>query len=163
MKQVNDKVPADLTSLAPKLGNMAIALTGMGAFVGVAGAIAKNNFGNAVKGLAVIAGLSGNIMLAAEAMGQVSDKVPDNIAMFSSKLANMAIAISGMGVLVAVAGTLATTNPIGAIAGLVVVALISGELMLAAEAMKQVNDKVTDNIGSFASKVANIAIGIGGM
>lgn len=163
MKQVNDKVPADLTSLAPKLGNMAIALTGMGAFVGVAGAIAKNNFGNAVKGLAVIAGLSGNIMLAAEAMGQVSDKVPDNIAMFSSKLANMAIAISGMGVLVAVAGQLATMNPIGAVAGLVVVALISGELMLAAEAMKQVNDKVPDNIGSFASKVANIAIGIGGM
>lgn len=163
MKQVNDKVPADLTSLAPKLGNMAIALTGMGAFVGVAGAIAKNNFGNAVKGLAVIAGLSGNIMLAAEAMGQVSDKVPDNIAMFSSKLANVAIAISGMGVLVAVAGQLATMNPIGAIAGLVVVALISGELMLAAEAMKQVNDKVPDNIGSFASKVANIAIGIGGM
>lgn len=163
MKQVNDKVPADLTSLAPKLGNMAIALTGMGAFVGVAGAIAKNNFGNAVKGLAVIAGLSGNIMLAAEAMGQVSDKVPDNIAMFSSKLANMATAISGMGVLVAVAGQLATMNPIGAVAGLVVVALISGELMLAAEAMKQVNDKVPDNIGSFASKVANIAIGIGGM
>lgn len=163
MKQVNDKVPADLTSLAPKLGNMAIALTGMGAFVGVAGAIAKNNFGNAVKGLAVIAGLSGNIMLAAEAMQQVSDKVPDNIAMFSSKLANMAIAISGMGVLVAVAGQLAMLNPMGAIAGLVVVASISGELMLAAEAMKQVNDKVPDNIGSFASKVANIAIGIGGM
>ncbi|MGK9325235.1 tape measure protein [Aerococcus urinaeequi] len=163
MKQVNDKVPADLSSLAPKLGNMAIALTGMGAFVGVAGAIAKNNFGNAVKGLVVIAGLSGNIMLAAEAMQQVSDKVPDNIATFSSKLANMAIAISGMGVLVAVAGQLATLNPMGAIAGLVVVALISGELMLAAEAMKQVNDKVPDNIGSFASKVANIAIGIGGM
>lgn len=163
MKQVNDKVPSDLTSLAPKLGNMAIALTGMGAFVGVAGAIAKNNFGNAVKGLSVIAGLSGNIMLAAEAMGQVSDKVPDNIAMFSSKLANMAIAISGMGVLVAVAGQLATMNPIGAVAGLVVVALISGELMLAAEAMKQVNDKVPDKIGSFASKVANIAIGIGSM
>jgi len=163
MKQVNDKVPSDLSSLAPKLGNMAIALTGMGAFVGVAGAIAKNNFGNAVKGLAVIAGLSGNIMLAAEAMKQVSDKVPDNIAMFSSKLANMAIAISGMGVLVSVAGQLAMLNPMGAIAGLVVVALISGELMLAAEAMKQVNDKVPDNIGSFASKVANIAIGIGGM
>lgn len=163
MKQVNDKVPADLSSLAPKLGNMAIALTGMGAFVGVAGAIAKNNFGNAVKGLAVIAGLSGNIMLAAEAMKQVNDKVPDNIAMFSSKLANMAIAISGMGVLVAVAGQLATLNPMGAIAGLVVVALISGELMLAAEAMQQVNDKVTDNIGSFSSKVANMAIAIGSM
>ena len=163
MKQVNDKVPSDLSSLAPKLGNMAIALTGMGAFVTVAGRIARNNFGNAVKGLAIIAGISGNIMLAAEAMKQIESKVPENMASFAPKLANMAIAISGMGVLVAVAGQLATMNPIGAIAGLAVVALISGELMLAAEAMQQVNDKVTDNIGSFASKVANIAIGIGGM
>lgn len=163
MKQVNDKVPADLSSLAPKLGNMAIALTGMGTFVAIAGRIARNNFGNAVKGLAVIAGLSGNIMIAAEAMKQIESKVPENMASFAPKLANMAIAISGMGVLVAVAGQLATMNPIGAIAGLAVVALISGELMLAAEAMQQVNDKVTDNIGSFASKVANIAIGIGGM
>lgn len=163
MKQVNDKVPADLSNLGPKLGNMAIALTGMGTFVGVAGAIAKNNFGNAVKGLAVVAGLSGNIMLAAEAMKQIESKVPENMASFAPKLANMAIAISGMGVLVAVAGKFATTNPVSAITGLALVAGISGELMLAAEAMQQVNDKVTDNIGSFASKVANIAIGIGGM
>lgn len=163
VKQVNDKVPADLSSLAPKLGNMAIALTGMGTFVAVAGRIARNNFGNAVKGLAMIAGISGNIMLAAEAMKQIESKVPENMASFASKLANMAISISGMGVLVAVAGQLATMNPIGAIAGLAVVALISGELMLAAEAMQQVNDKVTDNIGAFASKVANIAIGIGGI
>lgn len=163
MKQVNDKVPADLSSLGPKLGNMAIALTGMGTFVAVAGRIARNNFGNAVKGLAVIAGISGNIMLAAEAMKQIESKVPESMASFAPKLANMAIAISGMGVLVAVAGQLATMNPIGAIAGLATVALISGELMLAAEAMQQVNDKVTDNIGSFASKVANIAIGVGGM
>ena len=163
MKQVNDKVPADLSSLGPKLGNMAIALTGMGTFVAMAGRIARNNFGNAVKGLAMIAGISANIMLASEAMEQIESKVPENMASFAPKLANMAIAISGMGVLVAVAGQLATMNPIGAIAGLAVVALISGELMLAAEAMQQVNDKVTDNIGSFASKVANIAIGIGGM
>lgn len=163
MKQVNDKVPTDLSSLGPKLGNMAIALAGMGTFVAVAGRIARNNFGNAVKGLAIIAGISGNIMLAAEAMKQIESKVPENMASFAPKLASMAIAISGMGALVAVAGQLATMNPIGAIAGLAVVALISGELMLAAEAMQQVNDKVTDNIGSFASKVANIAIGIGGM
>src|SRR5699024_3141950 len=132
MKQVNDKVPSDLSSLAPKLGNMAIALTGVGTFVAVAGRIARNNFGNAVKGLAVIAGISANIMLASEAMKQIESKVPENMASFAPKLANMAIAISGMGVLVAVAGQLATMNPIGAIAGLAVVALISGELMLAA-------------------------------
>ena len=163
MKQVNDKVPSDLSSLAPKLGNMAIALTGMGAFVGVAGMIAKNNFGNAVKGLAVIAGISANIMLASEAMKQIESKVPENMASFAPKLANMAIAISGMGVLVGVAGKFATANPTSAITGLALVAGISGQLMLAAEAMQQVNDKVSGDIGGFSAKVANIAIGIGAM
>lgn len=163
MKTVNDKVPEDLSSLGPKLGNMAIALTGMGTFVAIAGRIAKNNFGNAVKGLAVIAGISGNIMLASEAMQQVDAKVPASFASFTPKLANMGIALVGMGALVAIAGQFATSNPASAIAGLAMVALISGELMLAAEAMQQVNDKVTDNISAFASKVANIAIGIGAM
>jgi len=163
LKQVNDKVPADLSSLGPKLGNMAIALTGMGTFVAVAGRIARNNFGNAVKGLAMIAGISANIMLASEAMQQVDAKVPENTASFTAKLANMAIAITGMGALVGVAGKFATTNPTSAITGLALVAGISGELMLAAEAMQQVNDKVSGDIGGFSAKVANIAIGIGAM
>ncbi|WP_251667396.1 hypothetical protein, partial [Staphylococcus aureus] len=58
---------------------------------------------------------------------------------------------------------LSSMNPTAAIAGLLVVATISGELMLAAEAMKQVNDKIPDDIGNFSSKVANMSIAIGAM
>lgn len=163
MQDVNSKVPADLGKLAPKLSNMAIALTGMGAFVALAGKLYKTDFASAVKGLAVIAGISGNLMLAAEAMQQINEKVTGDFGGFASKLANLALGVSSMGALVVVAGKLASTDPASAIAGLATVALISLELMLAAEAMQQVNDKVSSNIGDFASKVANIAIAIGAM
>lgn len=162
MKEIDTKVPKSLSSLAPKLLNMGIALTGMGAFVKLAERLSKDAKG-AARGLAVVAGISGNLILAAVAMQQINNRVPDDIGSFASKMANMGIAMGGMGVLVLAAGKLVSMNPTAAIAGLAVVAGISLELMLAAEAMKQVNDKVPDDIGNFASKVANMAIAIGGM
>ncbi len=162
MKEIDTKVPKSLSSLAPKLLNMGIALTGMGAFVKLAERLSKDAKG-AARGLAVVAGISANLIIAAIAMQQINNRVPDDIGSFASKMANMGIALAGMGVLVLAAGKLASMNPTAAIAGLAVVAGISLELMLAAEAMKQVNDKVPDDIGNFASKVANMAIAIGGM
>lgn len=110
-----------------------------------------------------IAAISGELMLAAEAMDKINEKVPNNIDSFAPKMANMGIALSGMSVLVGIVGKLSSMNPTAAIAGLLVVATISGELMLAAEAMKQVNDKIPDDIGNFSSKVANMSIAIGAM
>lgn len=162
LKDIDTKVPKDLSKLAPKLLNMGIALTGMGAFVKLAERFSKDAKG-AARGLAVVAGISANLILAAVAMQQINSRVPADIGNFASKMANMGIALGGMGLLVLAAGKLASMNPSGAIAGLAVVAGISLELMLAAEAMKQVNDKVPDDIGNFASKVANMAIAIGGM
>ena len=114
----------------------------------------------AVAGLAVVALISGELMLAAEAMKQVNDKVPDNIGSFASKVANIAIGIGGMFALVQIVGTLAALNPIGTIAGLATVALIAGELILVAEAMKQVNEKVPDDVGNFKNKINNMASAI---
>ena len=162
MQEIDEKVPNDLSQMGSKLLNMGIALTGMGAFVKLTERFSKDTKG-AIRGLAVVAGISGNLILAAVAMQQINNRVPDDIGSFASKMANMGIAIGGMGVLVLVAGKLASMNPAAAIAGLAVIAGISLELMLAAEAMKQVNDKVPDDIGNFASKVANMAIAIGGM
>lgn len=162
LKDIDTKVPKDLSSLAPKLLNMSIALTGMGAFVKLAERFSKDAKG-AARGLAVVAGISASLIIAAVAMQQINSRVPDDIGNFASKMANMGIALGGMGLIVLAAGKLASMNPTGAIAGLAVVAGISLELMLAAEAMKQVNDKVPDDIGNFASKVANMAIAIGGM
>lgn len=163
LKQVNEKVSGNFLELAPKLANMGIALTGMGTFVAIAGKLTSKNPAKALMGLGMVAGISANIILAAEAIQQVNNKVPENINSFASKVANMAIAIGAMSGLIAIVGILTSLNPIAAVAGLAMVAMISGELILSAEAMKQVNDKVPDDIESFANKVANMAIAIGAM
>ena len=82
--------------------------------------------------------------------------MPDNIGSFASKVANIAIGIGGMHALVQIVGTLAALNPIGTIAGLATVALIAGELILVAEAMKQVNDKVPDDMSGITNKIDGI-------
>lgn len=163
LKQVNDKVPKDLSVLGPKMLNMGIALVAMGAFVKAVGRFSSKNPKAAIGGLLAVAGLSGNIMLAAESLKQLNDKVSDDIGNIAMKMASMAVAIGGMAILVGAVGLFARSNPSATIAGLLTVAAISLELMVAAEAMQQVNDKVPSNIADFASKVANMAIAIGGM
>ncbi|EJT8453802.1 tape measure protein [Listeria monocytogenes] len=165
LKQVNEKVPGNFASLCAKLLNMGLALIGMGAFVAIAGKFAEKNPVAAIAGLIFIAAITLELMLAAEAMKQINDKVPNNMADFATKLANIGIAIGAMAIVVAAIGALVSTGvgALIAIAGLVAIAAICGELMLAAEAMKQINDKVPSNIGDFAAKLANIGIAIGGM
>lgn len=163
LKEVSEKIPDNLAMLSVKLGMMAASLAGMGVFVAAAGLIAKRNPSAAIAGLATVAALSGNIILAAEAMKQIDSKVPTDIASFGAKLGNMAIALGSMAAIVGIAGVLANLNPSAAVAGLVVVAALSVELILAAEAMKQVNNKVPSNIGDFSSKIANMAIAIGSL
>lgn len=161
MKQISNKVPDDIGKFSSKMANMGIALSSLSVLTGIAGLIASKNPKAAISGLMFIAAISGELMLAAEAMDKINEKVPNNIDSFAPKMANMGIALSGMFVLVGIVGKLSSMNPTAAIAGLLVVATISGELMLAAEAMKQVNDKIPDDIGNFSSKVANMSIAIG--
>lgn len=162
LKDVMDKVPDDLGELAKKFGIMTLALAAMGVIVAVAGALADKNPAKAFNGLLIVAGLSINLLLAAEAMKQIDDNVPSDFGSFAAKIGAMALALASMGGLVAVAGILANLNPAAAIAGLVVIAAMSLELMLAAEAMKQIDEKVSDDFGGFSNKLANIALAIGG-
>ena len=163
LKDINDKVPKDLSDLAPKMLNMGIALTAMGAFVKVASNIAGKNVKGAATGLAFIAGISANLILAATALQQVNERVSDDVANVGLKIGSIALGIGAMGALVGIAGVLANTNPEAAIAGLLVIAGISSNLILAAEALKQINDKVPDNIGDVTKKMGSIAVAIGGM
>ncbi len=163
MKQISNKVPDDIGKFSSKMANMGIALSSLSVLTGIAGLIASKNPKAAISGLMFIAAISGELMLAAEAMDKINEKVPNNIDSFAPKMANMGIALSGMSVLVGIVGKLSSMNPTATIAGLLVVATISGELMLAAEAMKQVNNKIPDDIGNFSSKVANMSIAIGAM
>lgn len=159
LKDVNDKVPKNLSDLAPKLLNMGIAITAMGAFVGVAGKLSEKNPTAAIAGLASIAGISANLYLAAEALKQINNKVPDDIGSVAKKMASIAIAIGGMGVLVAAVGAVMATG-LGAaavLAGLAAVALIAGEMMLVAEAMQQFNNKVPEDISGVKDKIDTLS------
>jgi len=161
MEVINKSVPSNFGKFAKKLGNMAIALIGMGTFVIVAGKLAKKDPASALAGLAMVAGISANLLLAAEAMKQIDQKVPDEFGSFAVKLGVMGVAIGGMGVLIGIVGMLTKMNPVAALAGLAMIALISLELMIVANAMQQVDRKVPDDMGAFATKVANMAIAIG--
>lgn len=150
LQDINKKVPKDLSDLAPKMLNMGIALTAIGAFVKVASVVAGKNISGAITGLAVVAGISGNLMLAAEALKQINDKVPDSIG---------DVAIGGMGVLITAVGAFASTGfgTVAVIAGLISVAAIAGEMMLVAEAMQQFNSKVPEDISGVKDKIDTLS------
>lgn len=163
MKDINDKVPKNLSELAPKMANMGLALTAMGAFVKVAEKLTSGNMAGAAMGLATVAGISGNLILAAVALQQVNDRVSDDIGNVAKKVASMAVAIGGMGVLIAAVGAFASTGfgTAAMVAGLISVALIAGEMILTAVALQQFNDRVPDDIGGVKEKIALMAEAIG--
>ena len=159
LKDIDEKVPSNLSKLAPKFANMAIAIGGMGVIVAIAGKLAEKNPTAAIAGLASIAVIGLELMLVAEAIKQIDDKVPSGIKNFAKKMSNMAIAIVGMGVIVAAVGALAATGAgaVIAIAGIAAIALISGSIMLLAEAIKQLNNKLPTDFTGIKSKINGMA------
>lgn len=102
----------------------------------------------AISGLASVALLSLELMIASEALSQLNEKVPSDIATIAKKVANIGIAIGAMGLLVGVIGGLSIATFPAAIAGLAAVALLAGELMLVSESINQLNKKVPEDITS---------------
>lgn len=158
LKDVMDKVPDDLGELAKKFGIMTLALAAMGVIVAVAGILANLNPAAAIAGLVVIAAMSLELMLAAEAMKQIDEKVSDDFGGFSNKLANIALAIGGFITLATAIGAVIATGIGGAaiIAGMIAIAAVAGELMLMAEAILQVDEKVPDEFGNVEEKITNL-------
>lgn len=160
LKQVDEKVPANFSSVISKIGSISLAVGAIGLLAyGASKVPPKEMF----VGLATVAAISLDLMIAAEALRQIDEKVPNSFNALKPKLIGIGAALVGMGTLVTAAGLLATANPIAAIGGLVAVTAISLELMLAAEALKQVNEKVPDDIGNIAKKMGSIAVAIGGL
>ncbi|MBO0441648.1 hypothetical protein [Candidatus Enterococcus ikei] len=163
MEQINNKVPSNLGKLLPKLLYMGVAITGMGILVGIVGKLAEKSSGTASAGLETVGGITKLLGEAAEALKQIDDKVPSNLENLAPKLLNMGIAIVGMGILVGIAGKLADKNPVAALVGLGSIWAITELLMKAAEALKQINDKVPGNLEKVTAKMISIGIAIGGM
>lgn len=159
MQDISKKVPNDYGDLAKKVTAMSATIATMG---GLAFVASKFNFADSLKGLASIGLISLNIMLAAESIRQLNEKVPGDLAKIGAKVANMSIAIGAMGGLAAIAGVFATSNPVAAIGGLGMILGLSLEIRHVAESLKQLNDKVPDDLSQIATKIGNVAIGIGG-
>lgn len=123
-----------------------------------------DSFKNSMANMAKMAMMAGNIMLYAEAIKQLDEKLPDDLSKLVPKLATLGVVMTAMAGLSSGMGKL--TSLIGKKNELVgVVSLIGagGALWLLVQAIDEVNKKVPDDIGNFASKMANVVIAIGAM
>ena len=144
------------------------ALTGKNKSVDSSGKITSsfdiNGFKNSMANIAKLAGMGGTIILYAKALEEIDNAIPDNIESFTPKLITLIGTMSTMAGLSAGMGKL--TDIVGIENELVgVLSLIGsgGALWLIAQAIGEIDKKVPDNIGNFASKMANMGIAIGGI
>ena len=144
------------------------ALTGKNKNVDSSGKITSsfdiNGFKNSMANIAKLAGMGGTIILYAKALEQIDKAIPDDIGSFTPKLITLIGTMSTMAGLSAGMGKL--TDIVGIENELVgVLSLIGsgGALWLIAQAIGEIDKKVPDNIGNFASKMANMGIAIGGI
>ena len=144
------------------------ALTGKNKSVDSSGKITSsfdiNGFKNSMANIAKLAGMGGTIILYAKALEQIDKAIPDDIGSFTPKLVTLIGTMSVMAGLSSAMGKL--TDIVGIQNELMgVVSLIGsgGALWLIAQAIGEIDKKVPDNIGNFASKMANMGIAIGGI
>ena len=144
------------------------ALTGKNKNVDSSGKITSsfdiNGFKNSMANIAKLAGMGGTIILYAKALEQIDKAIPDDIGSFTPKLVTL---IGTMSVMAGLSGAMGKiTDIVGIENELVGVASLlgaGGALWLIAQAVGEIDKKVPDNIGNFASKMANMGIAIGGI
>lgn len=162
INQLNNKIPDDLSKLIPKLATLGAT---MGAMIGVTKIM--SNMSKTVDpktqltGIVSLIGAGGALYVLAEAIGEVNKKVPDDIGNFASKMANMAIAIGGIGIVVGALGGLASLgNGLGGIImvlGGIFTLGLAGILYTVSQSISAMADSVMD-IGTALEKFGNIEI-----
>lgn len=123
-----------------------------------------NGFKNSMANIAKLAGMGATIILYAKALEQIDKAIPDDIGSFTPKLITLIGTMSTMAGLSAGMGKI--TDIVGwenELAGVASLLGAGGALWLIAQAIGEIDKKVPDNIGSFASKMANMGIAIGGI
>lgn len=162
INQLNNKIPDDLSKLIPKL---AILGATMGAMIGVTKIMSNMSktvdFKTQLTGIISLIGAGGALYVLAEAIGEVNKKVPDDIGNFASKMANMAIAIGGIGIVVGALGGLASLgNGLGGIImvlGGIFTLGLAGILYTVSQSISAMADSVMD-IGTALEKFGNTEI-----
>ena len=160
VRKITEKVPSDIKDFSKKMANIGIAIASFTTLIGIVGKASSKNPKVAISGLIMIGAFGIELYALVDVIKKINDKITSNVEEFSKKIANISIAISAMGILIGIVGKLANKNPMSAILGLSVVALIGVELVEFANVVNEINNKVTANISGFSKKIANIAIAI---
>ncbi|AXH73422.1 MAG: tape measure [Caudoviricetes sp.] len=147
----------NMDGIYEKLAVIALAVSGMGLITVAVDQVATKLGTNMVAGLLVIAGIAGEIYLmsiALEKLGSIDIGFVD----IQKKIGSIALVIVEIGALAGVVGLIMSTG-IGAVAlgaGLVAIAGIALEIMLLAETIKQLDEKVPSDFGNIEQKINNI-------
>lgn len=152
LKFAYESMPEDLGGLAAKMGLMGGVVLGMSILVAL-----SNKMGSNAKSLFKLVLIAGSIAILAKSLEYANQAIPGDILEFGSKIINLGIGVGAIAILGGIVGKLGKHI----IPGLGVLILISGTLAIAAKAIAYTNSVVPSDIASFASKVANMAIGIG--
>ena len=152
LKVVDETVP-NFGQIAPKLGVMALAISGMMTVTGVA-----TYFSDAmIEGLVIVERLSNQLLSLAQTLKSIDETVPD-FGQIGPKLGVMALAIGGI---MAVTGA-ATYFSDAMVEGLVIVEQLSNQLLSLAETLKEIDGTVPD-FGQIAPRLGIMAVAIGGI
>ncbi|WP_430598261.1 tape measure protein [Enterococcus sp. AZ177] len=140
-----------------KLASIAVAVTGMGLITIAVDKVSKLAGTSMLTGLLAIAAIAGEIYLMTLSLEKLSN-VDIEFVDIQKKIGTIALVIGEMALLSGVIGAVMGTG-IGAAAitvGIVTVVALAGELMLLAETMKQIDEKVPSDFGNVDRKISNV-------
>lgn len=136
--------------------NVTQSLSGMERLKNSLGNFDVGGFLNKASNLALLAGVAGDIILFAEAVKQINEKVPnpEEMEQFGLKCLMLGGVMTSFGVLFGLGST--AINAAGASqfgAGLAVILGMSVDIMAFAEAVQQIDEKVPEDFGSMGNKL----------
>lgn len=138
------------------LTNAGKAVGGLQALGNSLGNFDVGGFLNKASNLALLAGVAGDVMLFAEAIKQINDKVPpqEEMEQFGLKCIALGTAATSFSILFGLGA--AAINAAGAKSmgiGLVALAGVAGDMILFAEAVKQIDENVPTDFGAITNKL----------
>lgn len=154
----NAVMPDDFGGLQAKMGSMALIMVEMGALVTVASAVSKKFGKDVVKGMALIAAMSIEMIGVAAAIKAFDAVMPDNFGGLQAKVGSMALIMAEMGALVTVLGLVATKLTSSVIAGVITVAAVALELVGVGRAIKDFDQNMPSDFGGLQAKIGSMAL-----
>lgn len=148
------------------LTNAGKAVGGLQALGNSLGNFDVGGFLNKASNLALLAGVAGDIIVFSEAVKKVDEAMPEDSKGWENitlKLLGLSGVMTGFTIFAGVVGAMSNIDGVsGAIKkGAVDLALVSADVMIMAEAMKQMDEKVPDNLEGLGEKLGYMAITIG--